>query len=223
MRLTRIRHPRTLAATLMSLGVAGFAVAQQAMPQAGSLEGHTEPVYSVAWSPDGKHLVTGGFDNTVRVWDAATRKEIKKLEGHSAFVLNVGFDKDGRKIVSGGLDKTARIWELPSEAPTRALTDHAAPIRAFALKPDGKAAAVASGKDLKVWDLATGKVAKSVASPGGELQTLAWKPDGSQIATGDKGKTLRLWNPPTGRPREPSKPPPTPSSVSPISRAVSRW
>ena len=82
------RYPRALAALLTATVTAGVAVAQQATI-VGTLEGHTDPVYAVAWSPDGNTLATAGFDNTVRLWDAATRKEIKKYEGHTKLVLAV--------------------------------------------------------------------------------------------------------------------------------------
>ena len=82
-------RPRIAAAVLVALATTGLALAQQAAQVAGTLDGHTDPVYAIAWSPDGKTLITGGFDNTVRLWDAATRKEIKKFEGHANLVLAV--------------------------------------------------------------------------------------------------------------------------------------
>src|SRR4051794_33737622 len=77
--------PRLAALALGGLVTVGVSLAQQATT-VGTLDGHTDPVYSIAWSPDGKLVVTGGFDNTVRIWDSATRKELKKLEGHSGLV-----------------------------------------------------------------------------------------------------------------------------------------
>ena len=64
---------------LRARATTGVALAQQAATVVGTLDGHADPVYSIVWSPDGKTLVTGAFDNTVRLWDAATRKEIKKF------------------------------------------------------------------------------------------------------------------------------------------------
>ena len=66
-------RPRIAVAVLVALATTGLALAQQAAQVAGTLDGHTDPVYAIAWSPDGKTLITGGFDNTVRLWDAATR------------------------------------------------------------------------------------------------------------------------------------------------------
>ena len=72
-------------------GAGGRHVCPAASHASGTLCGHTDPVYAVAWSPDGKTIATAGFDNTVRLWETATRKEIESLEGHSKPVLAVAF------------------------------------------------------------------------------------------------------------------------------------
>ena len=70
--------------------------------------------YYAAFSPDGKRIVTGGYhDNTVRVWDAATGKELRHYEGHTATVAGVAFFPDGKRIVSASGDGTARVWRAP--------------------------------------------------------------------------------------------------------------
>jgi WD40 repeat protein len=67
------------------------------------LNGHTWPVYSVAFSPDGTRIVSGSDDNSVRVWDASTGAELKVLNGHTGPVLSVAFSPDGTRIVSGSM------------------------------------------------------------------------------------------------------------------------
>ena len=158
---------------------AGFALAQQAT-SIGKLEGHTDPVYAVAWSPDGKSLATAGFDNTVRLWDAATRKEIKKLEGHTKLVLAVAISPDGKQILSGSQDNTAKIWDWPTFGPDQDFAGHPRAVQALAVKPDGKQVAAASGKSIKIWDLATGPAGQgtSKATPA-TCQSAAWRGDGS--------------------------------------------
>src|SRR5262245_58909660 len=156
MRRFTTNRPRAAAVLSMALLTTAVALAQQAATVVGTLDGHTDPVYAIAWSPDGKTLVTGGFDNTVRLWDAATRKEIKKFEGHSNLVLSVAAAPEGKRILSGSLDKTAKVWGMPGGGPSKDLTGHPAGVHALALKPDGKQAAAASGRTVKIWDLATG-------------------------------------------------------------------
>jgi WD40 repeat protein len=70
------------------------------------LVGHTSSVRSVAFSPDGKHIVSGSHDNMVRVWDVLTGKEVKELVGHRSWVTSVAFSTDGKHIVSGSEDDT---------------------------------------------------------------------------------------------------------------------
>ena len=76
------------------------------------LADHDEWVTSVAFSPDGKHIVSGSWDKTVRVWDAHTGQSIMDpLKGHDREVTSVAFSPDGRHIVSGSRDKTVRVWD----------------------------------------------------------------------------------------------------------------
>ena len=76
------------------------------------LQGHTEYVTSVAFSPDGTRIVSGSVDNTVRVWDADRGVQIgSPLEGHTEPVTSVAFSPDGTRIVSGSVDKTVRVWD----------------------------------------------------------------------------------------------------------------
>ena len=75
------------------------------------MEGHSNLVYSVAFSPDGAHIVSGSGDNTVRIWDATTGAEVTRMEGHSDWVQSVAFSPDGARIVSGSEDKTVRICD----------------------------------------------------------------------------------------------------------------
>jgi len=68
-------------------------------------------VYGVAFSPDGKRIVTASADKTARVWDAESGKELRKLEGHTEGALCVAFSPDGKRIVTTSVDDTARVWD----------------------------------------------------------------------------------------------------------------
>jgi len=94
-----------------------------------TLCGHTEPIESVAFSPDGQRIVTGSEDQTAKVWDAATGKELLTLEGHSGWVRSVAFSPDGRRIVTGSRDQKAKVWEVATGKELLTLKGHASAIR----------------------------------------------------------------------------------------------
>src|SRR5207249_2338668 len=75
-----------------------------------SLKGHTSLIASVAFSPDGRRIVTGSVDHTAKVWDAATGRELLTLKGHTGTVFSASFSPGGRRIVTGSDDGTARVW-----------------------------------------------------------------------------------------------------------------
>src|ERR1035438_8265012 len=80
-----------------------------------TLMGHTREVTSVAFSPDGKRIVTGSEDKTAKVWDAATGRELLALQEHTHWVTSVAFSPDGKRIVTG-----AGEWGRPDEMPGEA-------------------------------------------------------------------------------------------------------
>ena len=75
-----------------------------------TLKGHTDYVFSVAFSPDGKTIASGGVDNTVKLWNAADGKEITTLKGHTDYVMSVAFSPDGKTIASASWDSTVKLW-----------------------------------------------------------------------------------------------------------------
>src|SRR5436309_2204060 len=116
-RHSSLRWFLTLACGGLTLGLTPAADAPSNV--VATLKGHTEAVYAIAISPDGKQVATGSFDKTVRLWDTAG-KELKTLggaSGHQNLVLTVAYGPSGTVLASGSQDNTAKIWELAGGAP----------------------------------------------------------------------------------------------------------
>src|SRR5581483_5786705 len=101
-----------------------------------TLTGSQEGVESVAFSPDGKLLVSGGFDKAVRLWDLKTGKQLEPLGNHDHTVRSVAFSPDGKSVASAGLDQYLRLWKVPGGA--ELFKVDAGYLAAVAFSPDGK-------------------------------------------------------------------------------------
>src|SRR5260370_1055354 len=96
------------------LGIAGLALLTPpplAAQPVLTLKGHTGFISGVAFSPDGKSLVSGSWDKTVRVWNATTGQPVLTLKGHLGTVWSVCFSPDGRRLASACLDHTVKVWD----------------------------------------------------------------------------------------------------------------
>src|SRR5262249_17356354 len=152
------------------------------------------------FSPDGKSLLSGSQDRTVRLWDVATGKELRTLEGHTSEITCVAFSSDGKAVASAGWydrhnpDTAIRIWDAATGKELHRLAGNKHGVNAVAFSPDGRTLASAGGSfdsradphfadALLLWDLATGKVLRRLAgaparnSGGRFLRTLAFSPD----------------------------------------------
>jgi len=164
--------------------------------------GHSDPVESIAFSPDGSRIVSGSSDKTIRLWDAETGDPIgKPLEGHSSSVNSVGFSPDGSRIVSGSFDKTIRLWDAATGDPIgKPLEGHSSRVDSVAFSPDGSR--IVSGswdKTIRLWDAETGDpIGKPLEGHSSLVNSVAFSPDGSRIVSGSDDSTIRLWDSGTG-------------------------
>jgi formylglycine-generating enzyme required for sulfatase activity/WD40 repeat protein len=111
-------------------------------------------IRSIAISPDGKRLVTGGEDGTIRLWDMTAAKHLAIVGIHPRPVLAVAISSDGRRALSGGEDEMVRLWDLDSKKEIACFTGHTGAVRAVAFSPDGlRAASGSADYTLRLWRL----------------------------------------------------------------------
>jgi WD40 repeat protein len=162
-------------------------------------------VTSISFSPDGKTLASGGWDDMVRLWDVDSGTELRRMYAHKAMVAAVVFAPKGKVLASrGGLDGVVRLWDPPTGNEIRKYEGLAKinPWRfnrfaALAFAPDGKTLAAGDRNVIHFWDVAGGKEKKSLKAHLGCL-SVAYSPDGKLLASGgvdgkDKN-SIRIWD-----------------------------
>jgi len=159
------------------------------------LEGHTNFVRVVVVTPDGKHVISGSDDNTLRVWDIESGEEIRTLKGHIGWVEAVAVTQDGEHAISGSRDNTLRVWNIEKGNEMQTLEGHTDWVNAVSVTPDGKHV-ISGSRDntLRVWNIEKGNEMQTLEGHTGWVEAVAVTPDGKHAISGSYEKTLRVWD-----------------------------
>jgi WD40 repeat protein len=163
--------------------------------------GVTSPVVrSLAYSPDGRHLVSASDDGFVRIWQTADGMLLRNLDGHPAGIITVAFSPEGTVLASASADGKVRLWRV-SDGTLLENLDHPGPVLSLAFAPDGRNLATGTWDGaLLVWQVSDGSLLRSLRGHDRGVGTVAFSPDGRLLASGSYDRTVRLWRVRDGSP-----------------------
>lgn len=164
---------------------------------------HRSPINSLAFSPNGKYVISGSSDSTVRLWTIEGQSDSLQLQailtGHKSKVLSVAFSPDSTKIISASEDHTVRIWDTFSGKSLHILYGHSFSVTNVRYSPNGDQIASASlDQTLRIWDSKTGSLIRVLQT--GPVTDLAFSPNGKQIAAVVDNKFVQVWDFKSGEP-----------------------
>ena len=160
--------------------------------QVWKLKGHSDRPWSVAFSPQGKALVTGSRDKTARVWDLETGAELLCLKGHTKGIRAVAFSPDSQTILTGSADHSVRLWDAHTGKELGLFTGHTGAVFAVAFNPTGTRILTGSADHTaRLWDVETKKELATLKRHPGFVYAVAFSPDEKTIIT-TSSKTVRI-------------------------------
>lgn len=165
-----------------------------------TLSGHTDGIWTAAYSPNQRYVATASQDGTTRIWDANSGQSLSTLKGHSRGVDDVAWSPDGRTIATASQDGTVKIWDSSNWQELRTLRGHTDIVRSVQYSPNGRSILTA-GDDAtaRVWDATTGQELFKLCCHTTAVFSAAYNPDGSLIATVSLDGWVKVWDAVTGK------------------------
>ncbi|MFO0851902.1 MAG: WD40 repeat domain-containing protein [Gemmataceae bacterium] len=159
-------------------------------------QGHAGPVTAVAVRADGSQAASASEDGTIRVWPLAPTDDHRQFADAAGPVWAVAASPDGKQFAAAGADKLVRVYDAASGKLTATLTGHAAAVPAVAFLPGGRLASASGDKTVKVW---AGGKATDLTGHTAAVLAVAADPAGKLLVSGSLDKTVRGWDPASGK------------------------
>jgi WD40 repeat protein len=166
--------------------------------------GHWALVEALAFLRDGRTLVSGGMDGTVRVWDGSTDKELRRLGGPPWVMVGFALSPDGKALATADCknpDSVLRLLDVDTGKQNREAIKTPGMVRFVSFSSDGRSLVSGGEQEVWVWDAATGNEVRRFGADQGRINSFALSPDGKLLATGGEDSIIRLWDVATGRER----------------------
>lgn len=158
------------------------------------ITGHTGPIHSIAYSPDGKYIVSDALDDDIHVWDAVTGRLIKRIEGYNEDYCYVSYSPDGKHIIVASSEGNIYILDAQTGEEVNKLTGHTDVVNHASFSPDGTYIVSASwDKTIRIWEAQTGKEFKKIEGHTSAVRYAVYSPDGKCIVSASDDKTVRIW------------------------------
>jgi WD40 repeat protein len=160
---------------------------------------HTDLLAGIAFTPDGRHVVSGSIDNSICEWDFATGKELHRIVGGEGSLCSLMILPDGKRVIAGYSEGAIVLWDLENSTVVRRFRGHEKHVLALAVSADGRRA-VSGGEDRSVrfWDLENGREMLRYDDPSNEVFSVSISPDGRHVVSGSADGTVRLLSASTG-------------------------
>jgi WD40 repeat protein len=166
------------------------------------LHGHTDHVYSIAFTPNSRLLLSSSEDKTLRVWDVESGQCVRVIQNYAVALYDIAWSPDGCQLASAGSDLLVTIWDVVARTPPRVLRGHSWTVYGVAWSPDDRLLASCGRDDtVRLWDASTGACLRLLLDPDALdtfLYGIAWSPDGKFLASGSYQHGVQVWEVTTG-------------------------